>query len=195
VVETAVKPKKASVSVDGQPWGAAKDFNGSWDRLYLAPGNHELEFNQAGYQTLRLHLKIEPGGFYRIDQRLQEGDGLDARSTEAPPEPVRTAHSAAPVLPDTAPPRGTVEPQTRPRQTSIPSGLLHISAWPVDAAVYLDGEFLAQAQELNRLHGALPVAVGAHRIEIVRPGYSSEQIVVDVGQDEPERIELRLVRE
>ena len=63
-----------------------------------------------------------------------------------------------------------------------------------DSAVYLDGEFLARASELSRLHGAIPVARGPHRIEVVRPGFESRTVDVDVEGEMPVRVEIDLRR-
>ncbi len=66
---------------------------------------------------------------------------------------------------------------------------------PPDAAVYLDGEFLARASELSRLHGSLPVARGPHTIEVVRPGFESRAVDVDVEGEMPVRVEIDLQRD
>ena len=65
---------------------------------------------------------------------------------------------------------------------------------PPDAAVYLDGEFLAQADELRRLHGALPVAAGNHIVEVVRPGYVSERQRIEVIDGDVARVAIQLGR-
>ena len=61
--------------------------------------------------------------------------------------------------------------------------------------VYLDGEFLASASELARLHGALPVARGRHVVEVLRPGFLTETREVEVTGDDPVVIRFRLVRD
>jgi hypothetical protein len=166
-VETDVKPRKSAVLVDGVEVGQARDFNGNWDILFLEPGARSLEFRHPGYMTLRLVVEIESGGYYRIKDRLTKGEGEDPRSMEPPP-------------PEEMPePRPTVPAE----RATIEQGMLRIEARPRDAAVYLDGEFLAGAGELARLHGALPVASGRHVVEVVRPGYTAEkrEIVVEAG--------------
>ncbi len=180
-IETDVRPKKAEVLIDGEFAGQARDFNGTWDLLWLDPGEHVVEFRAPGYKTLRQHVPIAAGGYVRLHWRLEKGEGLDARSTTAPPA------SAAPAAVAAA-------PEVETRLGTVRSGLLKLAVSPPDAAVYLDGEFLARADELARLHGALPVAQGEHTLEIVRPGYvgDSRRIVVEVGQ--PLRIEVALQR-
>ncbi len=187
-IETDVRPKKATVLLDGEFAGQARDYNGTWDLLWLDPGEHVVEFQAQGYKTLRQHVRLGPGGYVRLHSRLEKGDGLDSRSTTAPPatpEPEVAQRASRPL------PAETFET----RMGTMRSGLLKLSVSPPDAAVYLDGEFLARADELARLHGALPVALGEHTLEVVRPGYvgDSRRIVVEDGR--PLRIEIGLQRE
>ncbi|MCP3980002.1 MAG: PEGA domain-containing protein [bacterium] len=187
VFETDVKPRKAEVSVDGVVVGQARDYNGSWDLLYVPPGEHTLEFRFDGYRTLRRHVEVRPGGYYFIGEKLARGEGIDPRSNERPP-------AAAPQRQASDDPEFDTRVETRSgARSSIARGLLRIRATPSDAAVYLDGEFLARADELAKLHGALPVARGPHTIEIVRPGYGPVTRRVEVG-DEPLSVEVELER-
>jgi hypothetical protein len=185
-VEIDIRPKRATVFLDGENIGRAKEYNGTWNLLWLEPGVYELEFAYDGYRTLRTHLRVRSGRWYRFTDRMEKGEGLDPRSTaEPPPEPVpEAARTTDPHPGETAPP-----------DTGLQRGLLRIRVLPKDAAVYLDGDFLARAGELTRLHGALPVAVGIHRIEVVRPGFRSEVTEVRVSEDDPAIVELTLERE
>jgi hypothetical protein len=184
VVETDVRPGRAAVRLDAQEVGQARDFNGTWDRLWVKPGDHVLEFSRPGYMTLRVSVAVPRGGYVRIDETLQKGEGLDPRSASgAEPESDAPAQLPAPV-PSLSEPEG-----------GLRRALLRLDVEPLDAAVYLDGEFLARADEISRLHGALPVATGVHRIEIVRPGYRSRVVDVDVAGDEPVRLAVVLERE
>lgn len=184
VVETAIRPKSADVWVDGELAGEARDYNGRWDRLWLPPGEHTLEFTAPGHMTLRRQVRVPPAGLVVIEDQLREGEGFDPRSSaaderEASPEPSSGAPAAA--VPE--------------REPGLRQGLLHLEVHPADAAVYLDGVFLARADELSRLHGALPVAVGGHTVDVVRPGNRGETKDVDVQEGEPTRISLELKRE
>lgn len=176
IVETDIRPRKATVRLDGEIVGDAKDYDGRWDRLELAPGTHVLEFEAPGYQTLRTRLQARQGSYYRIEEHLSKGEGLDPRSS---------TEGNADVLAETAAPSAVAPEKLTP-------GFLDIVADPPDAAVYLDGEFLARAEELSALHGAIAVARGRHRIEVVRPGYRSESAEVEVEATVRIKVELRL---
>ena len=191
-VETDIKPKKADVRVDGALVGQARDYNGTWDVLWLSPGEREISFSLDGYMTLSFYVDVAPGGYVRFSERLQEGSGPDPRSTERP-----VGVPAVEATPDGGDAYGLrLAPGSEiPGDgAGLRSGYLTIEAGPADAAVYLDGEFLARADELARLHGALPVATGTHVIEVVRPGYRSQRVEVEVTAEHPGRVVLRLSR-
>jgi hypothetical protein len=179
-VETDVKPRKAAVFVDGSEVGQARDFNGNWDILFLEPGDRTLEFRYPGYMSLRVVVGIESGGYYRIKKRLTKGEGEDPRSMEPPPPEKEQ------------PGRQRAAPADK---AVVTQGLLRIEATPRDAAVYLDGEFLAGAGELARLHGALPVALGRHVVEVVRPGYVAESREIVVEEKGATKVVIDLVAE
>jgi len=185
-LELNVKPKKASVTVDGKYVGQARDFNGKWDLLWLKPGGRVVELGYDGHKTLRLFLEVEGGQFLKLGERLEKGEGIDPRSTEQPPYVAEVDERLPP--PEEVPP-----PSVQPAP-SLRRCLLRLNVRPPDAAVYLDGEFLASAAELNRLHGAIPVAQGIHSLEVVRPGFASQARDVEVGGEEPVSVEIDLDR-
>jgi hypothetical protein len=173
-VETDIKPKRAEIWVDGEFVGQARDYNGRWDLLWLKPGRHLFEFRREGYRTLVRELELKPGYHVRVEERLEKGEGSDPRSTRLPPPKVPPAKLQAADPP------------------ALARGLLRLVVEPADAAVYLDDAFLARGSELARLRGALPVAVGRHRIEVVRPGYASQRLAVEVEAEGTQTLEIRL---
>lgn len=185
---TDIDPRRAAVRLNGESVGRARDYDGTWDRLVVPPGRHVLEFSAPGYQTLRVGVDTERGATYRIAYDLQRGEGIDPRSTpaEAPPaaSPPRAASEGA---------AGDERPA--PREGKIEKGFLGIRVFPSDAALYLDGEFLARGDELERLHGALPVAAGTHRLEAVRPGYKPRRLEVGIEPGRRSDVAIELERE
>ena len=179
-IQTNIRPRKATVRLDGEEVGQARDYSRAWDELLVEPGTHWLEFGAPGHKMLRVRVDTRAGRHYRVDFRLSEGMGADERS------------DVPPLLGAETPPAtrlGDGRSQTRSRSQAamgrgLARGFLRIQAAPDDSAVYLDGEFLARAAELARMHGALPVAVGEHRVEVVCPGYKSTRrdIVVEEGK-------------
>jgi len=86
-VELHVKPRKATVIVDGSDVGQARDFSSEAYPMWLAAGTHQLELSYKGYQTLRVKFEVKRGRAYRVHYELNEGEGVDPRSYRAPQPP------------------------------------------------------------------------------------------------------------
>ena len=60
-----VKPREASVYVDGYFAGKVDDFDGVLQRLHVTPGRHELIIYLDGYRSLKegelVEFELEPG--------------------------------------------------------------------------------------------------------------------------------------
>ena len=183
VIETGITPKKSEVLLDGKAIGNAKDFNGRWDDLRIEPGRHTVTFRYPGYRSLTFEIDAQPGAHYVLHDTLAEGAGEDRRVIAAPES--RAGEPAARPEQVTPPAHGTA---------GLAKGLLRVRVTPEDAGVYLDGEFLGMGTELARLHGAIPVATGGHKLEIVRPGYTSDVRTVEVDGDATAEVEVILTK-
>lgn len=87
-IELHVHPWKASVTVDESELGEARDYNDDSHPLFLAPGDHEVELQYPGYETLRFTLNVQKGLPRDLHYTLIKGEGMDPRSAEArPPAP------------------------------------------------------------------------------------------------------------
>lgn len=170
-IETDVRPRNAVVLLDGVEAGYAKDYDGRWDVLRVGPGTRRVAFVKEGYRSLEVTVHAAPGRDYVVSAALERGDGREpeVRTIGTPPRP-------------RAPDRGERPPETRLEagERGIERGFLRFRVTPDDAAVYLDGDFLANAGELGRLHGAIAVAEGEHVVEVVRPGFASKEIGIVV---------------
>ena len=60
-VRLEVKPKEAEVYVDGYYAGIVDDFDGTFQRLHVAPGEHEIELWLDGYRTVRQKVYLTRG--------------------------------------------------------------------------------------------------------------------------------------
>ena len=190
VVYTDINPKKAQVVLDGQLVGSAKDFSGRWDELKIDPGHHTVTFRQEGYKSLTYEIEAQAGASYHLTETMAAGNGDDHRVIAAPAE-----HHAE-EKPVAAEGNGNAPAAAPPHDAGVARGLIRIRVTPEDASVYLDGEFLGMGSELARLHGAIPVATGEHKLEIVRPGYASDVRTVRVGDDgNAAQVEVVLSRE
>ena len=70
-VDTDVSPEAAEVFLDGTYVGAADDFDGIPDYLYLEPGKYRLEFRHPSYETLVKEIQVRRGQEVRLDDDLK----------------------------------------------------------------------------------------------------------------------------
>jgi hypothetical protein len=56
-----VKPRNATVYVDGYFAGQVDEFDGVFQRLHVEPGPHRIEVRADGYEPLVLDVRIVPG--------------------------------------------------------------------------------------------------------------------------------------
>jgi len=158
-----VKPVEAEVYVDGYLAGIVDEFDGFFQRLDLAPGNHEIVIYLEGHRTIREKLHLGPGASYRIRRAMEPL--APGETSEAPPEP---------------PPEREVEvePRAEPSTSVSGFGVLELGVQPGDAEVLIDGEpWPDQASESLVIH----LTAGEHRIEIRKAGHAP--FVTDVRVD------------
>lgn len=173
-IELRVVPANARVHLDGVNVGQAREFDSADEALLVTPRPHQIELTRRGYMKLRLVVPVKAGQHHVVEQWLREGDGLDPRSTTIGKRP----HVASPATADAeAAGDGAASVITDER------GLVRIEVLPADATVQIDGKFVARADELSRLHGALPLTLGRHLVEVLRPGYRSERVEISVQRD------------
>ena len=204
-LRTLVEPNKARVYVDGYYAGIADDYDGLFQRLNVSPGRHEITFKLDGYkshtfqvyanrdQTLKLRWDLERGsgqtreslghdngeryGESDLDD-VDEDDALTSSTDMERRDPSREV--------DNDSPRG--ERRYSPPSEG-PMADVRLDVEPQDASVYVNGEFFGKASQLASI--ALPE--GRHRIEVVRPGYKTEERDVEVGSD-TSRVVVKLER-
>jgi hypothetical protein len=67
-----VKPKEASVYVDGYYAGIVDDFNGMFQKLSIEAGPHRVEIRAPGYETLVFDVRIEANQTTTFKGELQK---------------------------------------------------------------------------------------------------------------------------
>ena len=177
-VRVLVDPVETRVYVDGYYAGVADDFDGLFQRLHVAPGRHEISLKLAGHKTHRVRVYVGSGATLKLDHEMEEGVG-------------ETFEDLAPDAPREA--RGSRTSGARPPSESGPStvsGELHLQIDPVDASVYVDGEFQGTGREAT----TLSLAPGPHRVEVVRPGYRTAEHEVEVASSGVAELSIELQR-
>ena len=218
-VRLEVKPKEAEVFVDGYYAGIVDDFDGTFQRLNVSPGEHEIELWLDGYRTVRQKVYLTRDNTFKVKyqmERLAAGqtpepkpqplqppqDGNQPRMQPPPmprgPMTRRMPPPPPPMPPQQQPPddpRGPDAPRgpdgPRGGQRNLAYGTLAIKVQPGDAEVSIDGEHWRGPGQQDRL--TVEVAEGSHTVEIRKSGYRTYVTQVDVrrGQTTPLNVSLR----
>ena len=217
-VRLEVKPKEAEVYVDGYYAGIVDDFDGTFQRLRVEPGEHEIELWLDGYRTVKQKVYLTQDNTFRVKyqmERLAAGEQPPAK-----PQPIDPPQGGNQPRMQQPPPmqqpmgRGPVgrrmpPPQQMPPQPPPPDnprggpdnprggqgnsayGTLAVKVQPGDAEVSIDGENWRGPGGQDRL--VVEVAEGSHSIEIRKAGFRTYVTQVDVrrGQTTPLNVSLR----
>jgi hypothetical protein len=212
-VRLDVKPKEAEVYVDGYYAGVVDDFNGTFQRLRVEPGEHEIELWLAGYHTVRQKVRLSQDNTFKIKyQMVPLGSGQAPEEKPQPIAPPPDEGNQPPMQPRAGQPMGR-GPMTRPappppdyprypesprgpepppeRQGTGAHGTLAIRVQPVDAEISIDGEPWRAPGGQERL--TVDVPEGSHTVEIRKAGFRTYVTQVDVhrGQTTPLNVSLR----
>jgi hypothetical protein len=194
-----VTPKEASVYVDGYFAGTVDEFNGTFQRLHVLPGEHEIVIYLDGYRSIRERLYLGPRATRKIVgtmDRLAPGEAPEpAPQPVEPPAPAAGSPGRRPGarrgLPP-PPPDATRGASARPRDAQ--GATLIIRVQPADADVLIDGERWRGPEGEDRL--VVQVTDGRHRIEVRKEGYDPFTTEVDVrgGESVPLNVSLPRTR-
>jgi hypothetical protein len=198
-----VTPKEAQVYVDGYFAGIVDDFDGTFQRLRVRPGGHELVIYLKGYQPLKQRLYLGVRQETNIKGQLVPLAAGEAQ--EPPPQPVAQPDDApgvpgVPPRPDEpgvppAPPSPPVPPGPGSHVAVQASGFgaLVIRVQPVGADVLIDGErWQGPVDASERL--VVQVAAGPHRVEVRKDGFTPFSTTVQVGSGETAPLNISLPR-
>jgi len=212
-VRLDVKPNEAEVYVDGYYAGVVDDFDGTFQRLRIAPGEHDIALYRDGYRAVHQKVYLTPNNTFRLKYRMERlGSG---EQPESRPQPINPPpQQAGPQPPPIYPPQGRgpggrrtqgPPPQGPPPQGPPPGaprgadasayGTLAIRVQPGDVEVLIDGETWHGPEREDRL--IVDVAEGPHTVEIRKAGYRTyvTQVPVRRGETTPVNVSLRTQEE
>jgi hypothetical protein len=183
-----VEPDDAEVYVDGYYAGEVDDFNGIFQRLHVRPGRHEIAFKRRGFRTHRVKVYVPVGSTLKVRYEMQPGQASDVTEAVigAPDEMERADKARAlPTL------EGEDEEAIEDEPPASASGRpaeVRLAVKPADAAVYVDGRFLGNGEDVDELQ----LAPGKHRVEVVRPGFATfeKDIELTAGEGRDLKVEL-----
>jgi hypothetical protein len=194
-VRLQVMPKDAEVYVDGYFAGKVDNFDGTFQRLRLAPGDHEIQLFMPGHRSFSQRVYLQPGGSFRVQHAMEP---LGAGEPE-PARPVAAPRSSQ-ARPE--PYGGGIRPNSRGPQRPSPRageragnaesefGAIALRVQPGDATITIDGEPWQGAQDQDRLE--VQLAPGTHTVEIRKDGYRTyiTDITVRPGETTPLNVSL-----
>lgn len=192
-VRVQASPREAQVYVDGYFVGVVDDFDGTFQRLRVAPGGHEITLHLDGYRNLSQRIYLQPRTTFNLRARLEPlASGAPQDPVPAPnPDAVRSDEYGGRVEepgenePPPGPPsrRWPARQQAEQRQSQQAAeasrfGTLTLRVEPPDAEVTIDGTPWRGAADADGVL-AIQLPAGTHRVEIGREGYVS--YVADVN--------------
>ena len=206
-VKFDVKPKEAAVYVDGYFAGVVDDFDGVFQRLYTAPGGHEVTVYLEGYRTYSQRVYLAPDRTFKFGHQMEKLP--PGQTAEKPPAPaVPPADEERPGPPQQGPqgPFGRRGPSTRrlppppdAQQPPPPSsersergssrGTLELNLQPADAEVLVDGEpWRGSGQDRLKID----LSDGRHNIQIRKAGYVGYLTDVEIRRGETISLNVNL---
>jgi hypothetical protein len=206
-----VKPKSASVYVDGYFAGKVEDYDGTFERLHVQPGEHEIIVYLDGYRSLHERLYLSPNVTRKIEGELEKllpGDPAeplpqptaqpDRQDPGAARPPVAGRGAGRRQQPPQPPPPPPPPPTDRGTQAPSPAnpshfGTISLRVQPAGSTVFVDGEkWDGPANADERL--IVQVAEGRHRIEVEREGYERYVTEIDVRASDTAPLNISLTR-
>jgi len=194
-VRLQVTPREAEVYVDGYFAGMVDNFDGSFQRLRVAPGDHDLQVFLPGHRSFSQKVYLQPGGTFRVRHTMEPlgaGEAEPARpvapprSSQARPEPY--------LRPDRPNSRGPQRPSPRASEPAGNAesefGSIALRVQPGDATITVDGERWEGTPDQDRLE--IQLGVGTHTVEIRKDGYRTyiTDITVRPGETTPLNVSL-----
>jgi len=209
-LRVVVTPKNAIVYVDGYYAGLVDDFDGTWQRLHIVPGQHELTVYLEGYRSFHQKIYVGPNATQKITAKLEKlapGEPNEPVPTPPPlPEESQTPQSPGarqPGIPFPQPFPGPGAPfpsaggrGTPPPPAGQPAGVgtIAIQAAPLATEIMIDGEHWAgPSRDDERL--IVQLAAGRHVIVVSHAGYRDLTTEVDVRPGETTPINVSLTPE
>ena len=209
-VRLEVTPKTAEVYIDGYYGGIVDDFDGTFQRLRLPPGRHEIVVRKDGFHGIKEDVYLTPDATFHIRRALEPlapGAPIEPRPTPVMPAGGARAGEYEPTPGMPAPSPGARRPPSRrmpppvqrqpepreeaPRDASN-VGALVIRVQPGDAEIVIDGERWRGPEGEERLVVQLPE--GPHRVEVQKDGFVRFSSDVQVRRGETTPLNVSLTR-
>ncbi len=187
-VRIQVQPRQAEVYLDGYLVGTVDNFDGTFQRLDVPLGEHNVILYSPGYRTISQRMLFRPATSYKIKDVMQP---LPAGEQQEPrPAPIPRDESRGPEQPPPPPPPRGGEPRMSNQDVRISQfGTLSVRVQPFDAEISIDGERW-EAPGGERI--VVELGEGTHRIEVRKEGFTTYTSTVRVRAGETTTLNVSL---
>jgi len=160
--------------------------HGHYGHGYYGRGHGYYGYGSYGYYPYYGGYSYPYWGYGGVSVGLYYNNSYPTPAPYAYGYPAEDSYSGAPA----AAPEVYAPSEPGPSESRPETGALRLTVRPDDASVYVDGEFRGVALRV----GTLRLAPGRHHVEVVRPGFSVADRVVDVRLDAAVSLEVDLAR-
>jgi hypothetical protein len=197
-VRLQVTPREAEVYVDGYFAGMVDAFDGTFQRLRVAPGDHELQLFLPGHRSFSQKVYLQPGGSFNVRHTMEPlgaGEPEPARPVAPPRSPsVRPEPYGRPDRPNSrGPERQSPKANERSGNAESDFGSIALRVQPGDVLINIDGEPWQGAPDQDRLE--VQLGVGTHTVEIRKDGYRTYITDITVRRGETTPLNVSLTRQ
>ena len=88
-IRTKVKPVETEVYLNGYYAGVVDDFDGVFQRLHVAPGEHQLELRLEGHRSLTERIYVGPGDTFDLEHIMDPLGPADEAVSGRQPRRIR----------------------------------------------------------------------------------------------------------
>lgn len=181
-----VTPRETEVFVDGYYAGTVDDFDGTFQRLHLGPGQHDLELYLQGHRSYQQKVYLQPGKTFSVKHQmaaLGPGEVEPVRPAGRPPQEgapeSRSSQRQAPIDPR----EREAERQPLPGpQSQSEFGAIALRVQPFDASITIDGESWESSGDTDRL--VVQLGPGVHHVQIRKDGFRTYMTDITVRPGE-----------
>ena len=197
-VRLQVPQRDAEVYIDGYYAGRVDNFDGTFQRLNVEPGEHELQLFLPGYRSFTQKVYLQPTSTFRVRHDMEPLAAGEPEPTRpvAPPRPPQAGPEPS-GRSDRQTPRGPQPRSPRDREPAANAdadfGSIAIRIQPGDATITIDGERWEGAPDQDRL--VVQLGAGTHTVEIHKDGYRTYITDIDVRRGETTPLNVSLTRQ
>lgn len=192
-IRLVVDAKQAQVYVDSAYAGTVDDFDGTFQKLYLQPGEHEIEIRLEGHQSFTQRFLISPSETQKLHHQMvplsesemnRQATDRASKSEQETAEPRRPESRRSPQGEGGSPLAATL--------VAGQFGVLQLHVQPAEGEIHIDGEpwgALTATEEI-----AIHLPAGMHRVDLFRGGTTVFSTEIEIRPRSTTPLNIRFSR-